>query len=155
MIEVRLIKPRHNQIIRYPARVLDRDAHSVTVQAEWRLGRVDLGLFSIEPGDVMIETFYTNRWYNIFRAQRPDGITRGWYCNLARPARIDDHVIETEDLEMDLIVSADRQQIELADVDEYEARGLAQTEPETDAAVRAAIVELRDLIARSAGPFAD
>lgn len=153
MIEVRLIKPRRGQIIRYPATVLARDGQSVTVQAEWRLGRVDLGLFSIEPGDVMIETFYANRWYNIFRAQRPDGVTRGWYCNLARPARIDDGVIETEDLEIDMIVSADRQRVEITDLDEYEARGLALAEPDTDAALRAAIAELRDLIARGEQPF--
>lgn len=153
MIEVRLIKPRRGQIIRYPATVLARDAQSVTVQAEWRLGRVDLGLFSIEPGDVMIETFYANRWYNIFRAQRPDGVTRGWYCNLARPARIDDGVIETEDLEIDVIVSADRQRVEITDLDEYEARGLALAEPDTDAALRAAIAELCDLIARGEQPF--
>ncbi|WP_298405465.1 DUF402 domain-containing protein [uncultured Chloroflexus sp.] len=153
MIEVRLIKPRRGQIIRYQATVLARDAQSVTVQAEWRLGRVDLGLFSIEPGDVMIETFYTNRWYNIFRAQRPDGVTRGWYCNLARPARIDDDVIETEDLEIDVIVSADRQCVEITDLAEYEARGLALAEPDTDAALRAAIAELRDLIVRGEQPF--
>ncbi len=153
MIEVRLIKPRHGQIIRYQATVLARDAQSVTVQAEWRLGRIDLGLFSIEPGDVMIETFYTNRWYNIFRAQRPDGVTRGWYCNLARPARIDDGVIETEDLEIDVIVSADRQCVEITDLAEYEARGLALAEPDTDAALRAAIAELRDLIVRGERPF--
>lgn len=153
MIEVRLIKPRRGQIIRYQATVLARDAQSVTVQAEWRLGRVDLGLFSIEPGDVMIETFYTNRWYNIFRAQRPDGVTRGWYCNLARPARIDDDVIETEDLEIDVIVSADRQCVEITDLAEYEARGLALAEPDTDAALRAAIAELRDLIVRGERPF--
>lgn len=153
MIEVRLIKPRHGQIIRYQATVLARDAQSVTVQAEWRLGRIDLGLFSIEPGDVMIETFYTNRWYNIFRAQRPDGVTGGWYCNLARPARIDDGVIETEDLEIDVIVSADRQCVEITDLAEYEARGLALAEPDTDAALRAAIAELRDLIVRGERPF--
>ncbi|WP_298814425.1 DUF402 domain-containing protein [Chloroflexus sp.] len=154
MIEVRLLKPGKGQIVRYPATVLTRDGHSVTVQAIWQLGRVDLGLFSIEPGDVMIETFYDNRWYNIFRVQRPDGVTRGWYCNLARPARIDNQVIETEDLEIDLIVSADRERITITDCEEYAARGLAQAEPATDAALRAALVELRDLIRRGAPPFA-
>ncbi len=153
MIEVRLLKPGKGQIIRYPAIVLARDAHSVTVQATWQLPRVDLGLFGIEPGDVMIETFYDNRWYNIFRVCRPDGATRGWYCNLARPARISAQTIETEDLEIDLIVSADRQRITITDYDEYEARGLRQTEPATDVALRAAIAELRDLVVRGAPPF--
>ena len=154
MIEVRLIKPAKGQTIRYPATVIERDERSVTVCAEWRLGPVDLGLFSIEPGDTLIETFYTDRWYNIFRVQRPDGAIRGWYCNLARPARIGETAIETEDLEIDLIVSADRLQIELVDLAEYEALGIAQTDPVTDAALHTAIAELRDLIARGEAPFA-
>ncbi len=154
MIEVRLIKARKGQIIRYPATVLARDPRQITVRAPWQLERIDLGLFQIEPGDVLIETFYTDRWYNIFQVQSAAGVTRGWYCNLARPARISDTVIETEDLEIDLIVSADRQQVEVTDLDEYEARGLAATEPETDAALRAAIASLRELIARGAPPFA-
>ncbi|GIV94544.1 DUF402 domain-containing protein [Chloroflexus aurantiacus] len=153
MIEVCLIKPAKGQIIRYPATVIACDDQSVTVRAEWRLGRVDLGLFSIEPGDVMIETFYVNRWYNIFRVQQPDGTTRGWYCNMARPARIDGTTIETEDLEIDLIVSADRRHVELTDLGEYEARGIAQTDPNADAALHAALAELRDLIARGEAPF--
>lgn len=154
MIEVRLLKPSKAQIIRYPAIVIARDAQSVTVQATWRLGVVDLGLFRIEPGDVMIETFYRDRWYNIFRVQQPAGPTRGWYCNLARPAQIDETTIETEDLDIDLIVSADRRHLIVADSDEYAARDLARTEPATDAAVQAAIAELRDLIARGVPPFA-
>ncbi len=153
MIEVRLIKPAKGQTICYPATVINCNDRSVTVCARWRLGRVDLGLFSIEPGDTMIETFYTDRWYNIFRVQRPDGTIRGWYCNMARPARISETVIETEDLEIDLIVSADRRYVELADLAEYEARGIAQNDPKTDAAVRMAIAELRDLIARGEAPF--
>ncbi len=153
MIEIRLIKPAKGQTIRYPATVIERNDRSVTVYALWRLGRVDLGLFSIEPGDTMIETFYTDRWYNIFRVQRPDGMTRGWYCNMARPARISKTAIETEDLEIDLIVSADRLHVELVDLAEYEARGIAQNDPKTDMAVRMAIAELRDLIARGEAPF--
>lgn len=62
-------------------------------------------------------------------------------------------MIETEDLEIDMIVSADRQRVEITDLDEYEARGLALAEPDTDAALRAAIAELRDLIARGEQPF--
>ncbi|WP_044232396.1 DUF402 domain-containing protein [Chloroflexus sp. Y-396-1] len=153
MIEIRLIKPAKGQTICYPATVITRDDRSVTVYAPWRLGRVDLGLFSIEPGDTMIETFYTDRWYNIFRVQRPDGTTCGWYCNVARPARISETTVETEDLEIDLIVSADRRYVELADLAEYEARGIAQNDPKTDAAVRMAIAELHDLIARGEAPF--
>ncbi|GAB4446009.1 MAG: DUF402 domain-containing protein [Chloroflexi bacterium OHK40] len=153
MITVRLIKPLKGAVIAYEAEELCRDATSVTVRAPWTIGAVHLGLFSLEPGDTLIETYYTERWYNIFDVRGPDGRRKGWYCNVTRPARIGALLIESEDLELDLLVAADRSTMRLDDEDEFAARNLEDAEPAAYAAALAAVAELRALAARGEGPF--
>ncbi len=61
--------------------------------------------------------------------------------------------VDSEDLELDLIVAPDRSLVRLDDEDEYAARNLERDEPEAHAAALAAVEELRALIAAGAGPF--
>ena len=42
---------------------------------------------TLRRGDRFIETYYTDRWYNIFEIHaREDDRLKGWYCNIAKPA---------------------------------------------------------------------
>ena len=42
-------------------------------------------------GDRFIETYFTDRWYNIFEIHaRDDDSLRGWYCNISRPVEIEE-----------------------------------------------------------------
>jgi protein associated with RNAse G/E len=72
-------------------------------------------------GDRFIEYYYTDRWYNIFAVR--DGVNgeiKGWYCNIGKPAVIEDRAVSYVDLALDLWVSADGKQTVL-DEDEFEA----------------------------------
>jgi protein associated with RNAse G/E len=133
---------------------LRRDSASVTVRTTWPLDPLDLGILRFETGDIFVETYYADRWYNIFQVHGPDGRLKGWYCNIARPAVISADTIDSEDLELDLIVAPDRRVVRLDDEEEYAARGLMHSEPEAHAAAIGAVEELRALIAAGAGPFA-
>jgi protein associated with RNAse G/E len=153
-MQIRLIKPLKGRVIRFEAEVLRRDATSVVVQAPWEPITVDVGMFRFEPGDIVIETFYADRWYNIFELHAPDGRLKGWYCNITRPAVITDAYVESEDLELDLIVAPDRRSMRLDDEDEFAARNFERAEPDTYVAALAAVEELRALAALGRGPFA-
>lgn len=151
-MQIRLIKPGKGIVITYEAEQLRRDAASVVVRAAWAGGVVDLGLIRFEPGDVLDEHFYAERWYNIFALHGPDGRLKGWYCNVTRPAVIADDYVESEDLELDLIVAPDGR-LRVEDEDEFIARDLERLEPAAYIEARAAVSELRSMIARRDPPF--
>ena len=74
----------------------------------------------IKRGDRFLETWYTDRWYNIFEIHdRDDDSLKGWYCNIGKPAVFDaDDVISYVDLALDLWIALDGTQTVL-DEDEF------------------------------------
>lgn len=150
---INLIKPLKGITVRFEAEEIQRDDSSITVRAPWGGGVVELGLLRFEPGDCLIETYYSDRWFNIFQLHASDGALKGWYCNITRPAVIAATYVESEDLELDLIVAADRTAMRLDDEDEFAARALDQHDPPAYAAALAAVEELRRLAAQGEAPF--
>lgn len=151
-IRVHLLKPRKGLTVQYQGQVLLRAPTSIVIRTTWNMPVTDVGTLCFAPGDILVEYFYSDRWYAIFDLRRPNGERKGWYCNIARPARITSTVVESEDLELDLLVSADRTTLRLEDEDEFAA--LRHSEPAAYRAALAAVDELRILIARGVGPFA-
>lgn len=152
-ITVTLIKPAKGRVISYQGEVIERDSSYILLRARWQHPRVDLGHVVFEPGDTLYEYFYTDRWYNVFEVRTTAGTLKGWYCNITRPADFRDDRIESEDLELDLFVPPDRSTPVILDEEEYAARNLQEHDPAAHRAAMAALTELRDLAARSAGPF--
>lgn len=73
----------------------------------------------LSAGDRFVETYYTNRWYNMFEIHaREDDHLRGWYCNISHPAEIDGNTLSYIDLALDLLVFPDGRQVVL-DEDEF------------------------------------
>src|SRR5689334_18311581 len=108
----------------YDGEQLRRDDHSVTLEALF--DRADMPFMDtvLKTGDRFVETYYTDRWYNIFAIHEDESEKiKGWYCNIAKPAVIEDGVVSYVDLALDLWVSADGKQTVL-DEDEFEALGL-------------------------------
>jgi PncC family amidohydrolase len=92
----------NNLKVHYEGRLVKREAHSITANAEWTSPIARLGYVTLEAGDIFVETFYDNRWYNIFKITAPDGTVKGWYANVTRPSRILPNDIEWDDLALDV-----------------------------------------------------
>ncbi len=109
----------------YSGLILERGQNFVRLEA--RFNRDDLPFMGVifKHNDRFVETFYTNRWYNIFEIHdRDDDQVKGWYCNLGHPAIWDaPDTISYVDLALDLWVATDGKQTVL-DEDEFEALGL-------------------------------
>jgi predicted RNA-binding protein associated with RNAse of E/G family len=75
---------------------------------------------TIKPGDRFVETYFTDRWYNIFEIHdREDGRLKGWYCNISKPSVMEaENVISYVDLALDLWVAPDGTQT-VMDEDEF------------------------------------
>ncbi|MCS6840459.1 MAG: DUF402 domain-containing protein [Roseiflexus sp.] len=153
VVTVRLLKPEKNHAVIYQAEVVQMTPEYALVRAVWEHPRLDLEYVTFETGDVFFEHFYANRWYNVFELRSAIGDLKGWYCNVTRPAIIGAETIISEDLDLDLFVSARRDYLLRLDVEEFEARELAQRDPPVYAAALAALEELERLARAGAPPF--
>ena len=152
-IRVQLLKPGKGTTITYQGELLRASASEILILARWDRPALDLGYVTFETGDHFYEFYYTNRWFNVFRIHDAGGQLKGWYCNVTRPARFDGDTITSEDLELDLFVAPDRASCRRLDLDEFEARGFAESEPRTYATALAALDELEQLARVGAAPF--
>ncbi|MFG2524577.1 DUF402 domain-containing protein [Streptomyces sp. NPDC048527] len=137
--------------IRYPADVVRDDGTRVTVTAAWASPGVrDFGFVRFEPGDVFTEHYWRDRWYAVKEARTGDGMLKGWYCDVTRPAVREGGELRVEDLDLDLWVSADGSEVLRLDEDEFAASGLAERDPHAAAAALRALDDL-ELLARTEG----
>jgi len=73
----------------------------------------------LKRADRFVETFYSDRWYNVFEIyDRDDDRFKGWYCNIGYPAILEKDTISYIDLALDLWVASDGTQTVL-DEDEF------------------------------------
>lgn len=120
MITVVKLNARGEALIQYQGEIIERLPNRVIIQAYWKLPVKDLGYTHFEPGDRFIEYYYTDRWYNIFDISAASGKRKGWYCNIAHPAKIFDDRIEQIDLLLDVWVDPEGKTL-ILDQDEFEA----------------------------------
>ncbi|HET9589488.1 MAG TPA: DUF402 domain-containing protein [Anaerolineales bacterium] len=119
-VKVQKKNPEGEVTYEYEGVLLGRDENSITLEALFN--REDLPFMGVvlKKGDRFVERYYTDRWYNIFAVHdRDDEKIKGWYCNIGKPAVIEDGVVSYVDLALDLWVSVEGEQTVL-DEDEFE-----------------------------------
>ncbi|WP_042168853.1 DUF402 domain-containing protein [Streptomyces sp. NBRC 110035] len=150
LLDVVLVKGGRTKTA-YPAELLADDGTRVTVRAPWAGDGVrDFGFVRFEPGDVFTEYYWRDRWYAVKEVRTATGTLKGHYCDITRPAELSGNRLVVEDLDLDLWVPADGTDVRRLDEDEFEASGLASTDPGAAAAAVAALDEL-DALARGGG----
>lgn len=104
----------------YDSKILSRDETSITVEAFFNRDDMPFQEIVLKRNDRFVETFFTDKWYNIFEIyDRDDGTFKGWYCNITKPAVIEADSVSYVDLALDLWVSADGKR-NVLDEDELE-----------------------------------
>jgi hypothetical protein len=75
---------------------------------------------TFRKGDLMLERYYSDRWYNIFELHnREDDQVKCWYVNLSYPALFSAESIIWQDLALDLVVYPNGE-YRLLDEDEFD-----------------------------------
>ena len=144
-IEVRLVKLA-GPTVSYGATVVSDDGIHLIVRGPWAEAEPrDLGFVCFEPGDIFTEHYWRDRWYSIKEVRGPTGVRKGWYCDVARPVRITNDLVVSEDLDLDLWASADGNTILRLDEDEFAANGLADSDPGSAAQALEALAALERL----------
>lgn len=148
-IKVQKKNPAGEVTYEYEGMLLSRDERSIKLEALF--DRADMPFMDIvfKTGDRFLEYYYTDRWYNIFAIHdREDGQIKGWYCNIGKPAVIEDGVVSYVDLALDLWVSTDGRQTIL---DEDEFREL-ELDDELRSNALKGLAELKDLFLNKKPP---
>ncbi len=151
-ITVHKLNARGQQLLEYPGSLVSLEGNCLVLEAYFEPEELDLVGYRLHRGDRFVETYYADRWYNIFTIyDRDDGRLKGWYCNITRPAKFSpagDHVY-AEDLALDLIVFPDGRWMVL---DEEEFAALPLRLEERQQALRA-LTDLQAQVVRREGPF--
>lgn len=149
-LEVVLLKAGRTKIS-YPADLLSDDGNRIVVAAYWAGDTPrDFGFVRFGPGDVFTEWYWRDRWYAVREVADGNGVVKGWYCDMTRPAVRTGNRLEVEDLDLDLWVSTDGETVLRLDEDEFEASGLRERDPDAAAHAEAALDEL-EALAREGG----
>jgi predicted RNA-binding protein associated with RNAse of E/G family len=149
-ITVHKLNEQGVEVFRYKGTLVDEQGTHLALEA--RFDRSDVHFFGItfREGDRFIETYYSDRWFNIFEIHAAsDDHLKGWYCNITRPARIDQEHIYAEDLALDLLVYPDGR-VQVLDEDEFEEITLSVSDRKN---AQTALDELRQWVEARKGPF--
>lgn len=152
MIMITLIKQNHlgEPITEYSGDLLARGATWVCVSARFNFDDKDAGYVVFRRGDTFIEWHYSDRWYNVFELYDFEcGNLKGWYCNITRPAIIEDDTVRADDLALDVFVDTSGELL-ILDEDEFVALHLSDEEQQ---AARAAVEAIRRAVAECKPPF--
>ena len=138
------------EVIRYRGKVLRWTADAIVIKAIFDHADGMIAGTLLKRGDRFIETYYMDRWYNIFEIRdHQDGALKGWYCNIGKPAVWEPgNGVGYIDLALDLWVAPDGTQT-ILDQDEFEA---LQLDPETRSQALAAMEELQALFSSKKSP---
>jgi protein associated with RNAse G/E len=151
-ITVHKLDAAGNESWRYAGEVLRTTPASITLVATFDREDRSLGGIKLQRGDRFVETFYSDRWYNVFRIHNgQNDHLKGWYCNITRPAQVKTGHIYADDLALDLVVLPNGT-FQVLDEDEFEALRLSPDERET---ALEALEELQALASSRAGVFQD
>lgn len=137
-------------VFQYDGEVIRREENAIVLEAFF--GREDMTFMNVtlKRGDRFVETFYTERWYNIFEIfDRDHGAFKGWYCNIGKPALIEEEIVSYVDLALDLWVAPDGVQTVL-DEDELLELNL---DDDLKQRVYAGMHELRELFKTKSPPI--
>jgi protein associated with RNAse G/E len=151
--DVRIVKldERANEVASYAGRVVQASDELVVAACTWTWKRsVDVGPFTLEPGDRLCEFYFPNAWFNVFRVCDEKGALKGWYCNVTAPPDMGGDQIRWRDLKLDLVVGVDGQEF-VSDQDEFE---LLDPSPDLRGQADKALAILRSWHRQGAGPFA-
>jgi hypothetical protein len=149
-VVVRKLNTRGEPVTSYEAVLEELLPSGVLLSARWTRPPLALGYTTFETGDRFREWFFTDRWYNIFAIAGEGSRHKGWYCNIAEPAHIEEGTISSRDLLLDLWVDCDYR-VQVLDEDEFLADQYLTSD--VRALAQSALAELTSRIRLRLSPF--
>jgi len=128
--EVRIVKldASGHPVMSYAGQIVYADGEVVVARCLWTESKpFQVGPFCLEAGDVFIECYFRERWFNIFAIYNAQGILKGWYSNITTAPEIHSGMIHWRDLALDVLRLPNGREW-ILDEDEFEALDLSPHE---------------------------
>ena len=150
VIAIHKLNEQGAEVFRYNGTLVRGRRNSLTLEAYYERSNFQFFGLTFLEGDRFIETYYSDRWFNIFEIHDVvDDHLKGWYCNITRPARFEQGHIYAEDVALDLLVYPDGR-LQVLDEDEFEELELSESDHNN---ALAALEELKQWVEMRKGPF--
>jgi uncharacterized protein len=135
--------PAGDEILHYSGMLIRQESNILVLEARFQLQDLPFMGIVIRTGDRFIETYFTDRWYNVFEIHdRDDDHIKGWYCNIGKPMIMEsENIISYVDLALDLWVAPDGIRT-ILDEDEFAALDL---DTQIKSKAQAALEELQGM----------
>lgn len=116
--------PDGTEKLRYSGEVITRSHERVILEARFHSPDGVYNGVEFKTGDLFYESYYRDRWYNVFEViDKDSGLRKCWYCNISRKPVITRWTITYVDLALDLQILPDGSQ-QILDQDELDALDL-------------------------------
>ena len=152
-VAVRVLKHDGTEYRRWRGRIVQHDGPLIVLEAEFDSDVSHQLLGEIKRGSRLIEYYWLDRWYNVFRFLHDNGSTRLYYCNINTPPTFDGQLLTYIDLDVDVIVNPSLS-YEVQDLEEFEVNseryGYTAEEKKN---VQKALAELTGIIKSRQFPF--
>jgi protein associated with RNAse G/E len=144
-LRVHKLRYDRSPVFQWNAYALEHTPEHVLLAGLFGAVRRDLGYVVLERGDLFLEWYYFDRWYNIFQVYGTAGQLKGWYCNVGMPPEIVAGDVHYVDLALDVFVHPDGRYLVL-DEDEFAVLKDTVLHPEHAALAEAGLAELCALV---------
>lgn len=152
-VVVRVLKHDGSEHRRWRGRLARLEANLIVLEAEFDTDVSHHLLGEIKRGTRLIEYYWLDRWYNVFRFLNDDSSTRLYYCNINKPPVFDGQSLTYIDLDIDVLVRPDYS-YEVLDLDEFTSNSRRyRYGPEEKANAENAVGELKGMIESRHFPF--
>ena len=148
MRNIKIIKQDYlgRNVWEYSGNLLEQNENKIIILAYFDRADTLVDQLILKPGDKFIETYYLDKWYNIYEIQdQQNNLVKAWYCNISFPAEISEGILKYKDLELDLLVYPDGNQ-KVLDLDEFNALPLTH---DVRALALQALSELEEIFSSS------
>src|ERR1043166_1773274 len=150
---VRVLKHDGAEHRRWHGRIVKQAGSLTVLEAEFDVDVTHHLLGEIKRGTRLIEYYWLDRWYNVFRFLQDNGLTRLYYCNVNTPPAVDGQYLTYIDLDIDVIVRPEYSS-EVLDLDEFKANSQRyEYSAEEKANAGRAVEELTGMIELRQFPF--
>lgn len=137
---------------RWSGKLVERGEKATVIDAVFNGPQRDLGYMKLQNTDQYHEFYYAGRWFNIFQVFGADGLMKGWYCNICKPADFADNEISFVDMVLDVFVYPDGRSLVL-DEEEFQEKAKTVYSPEDAARAKSAVAELLAMVEQHQHPF--
>jgi len=138
---------------KWPGEIITRDADEIVIKGAFQR-EYKTPYCHFHAGDMTIEHYPLDGWYNICRVYRAGDTLVGIYCNLTTPPTLRGNILTYIDLELDLFVYPDGKCLTL-DQAEYDRLVATNLPAEVAAAAAESWAELLRQVERREGPFGE